>query len=218
MPENQVEFLPFHAINDFMRSDFRLNVVKSTLGALSSLPESQRNSINHLTKKLVKIPGFRHSDKAPTIVRAIPTSNAFEKSPELVAAIINAWAESHASLRTQVYETLVSRGWKTFPTEMHSLADVPPLKTEKDWGILPLEADRTKIPGFLIYWPKGETFEVLYQALTEKFADAQASIDEASLMVVWLTLRLPVNIIDEEGNLSTDEKAEAAQSDTASEQ
>jgi hypothetical protein len=217
MSENQVEFLPFHAINDFMRSDFRLNVVKSTLGALNSLPESQRNSINHLTKKLVKIPGFRHSDKAPTIVRAIPTSNAFEKNPELVAAIIAAWAESHASLRTQVYETLVSRGWKTFPTEMHSLADVPPLKTEKDWGILPIEADRTKIPGFLIYWPKGETFEVLYQALTEKVPDAQASIDEASLMVVWLTLRLPVNIVDEEGNLITEEKAEAAPSDAASE-
>jgi hypothetical protein len=217
MSENQVEFLPFHAINDFMRSDFRLNVVKSTLGALNSLPESQRNSINHLTKKLVKIPGFRHSDKAPTIVRAIPTSNAFEKSPELVAAILTAWAESHASLRSQVYETLVSRGWKTFPTEMHSLADVPPLKTEKDWGILPLEADRTKIPGFLIYWPKGETFEVLYQAFSEKFPDAQASIDEASLMVVWLTLRLPVNIVDEEGNIITDEKAEAAPSDSASE-
>ncbi len=217
MSENQVEFLPFHAINDFMRSDFRLSVVKSTLGALNSLPESQRNSINHLTKKLVKIPGFRHSDKAPTFVRAIPTSNAFEKSPELVAAILAAWAESHTSLRTQVYETLVSRGWKTFPTEMHNLADVPPLKTEKDWGILPIEADRTKIPGFLIYWPKGETFEVLYQALTEKFPDIQTSIDEASLMVVWLTLRLPVNIIDEEGNIITEEKAEAAPSDTASE-
>jgi hypothetical protein len=217
MSENQVEFLPFHAINDFMRSDFRLIVVKSTLNALNNLPESQRNSINHLTKKLVKIPGFRHSDKAPTIVRAIPTSNAFEKSPELVAAILAAWAESHNSLRSQVYETLVSRGWKTFPTEMHSLADVPPLKTEKDWGILPIEADRTKIPGFLIYWPKGETFEVLYQALTEKFSDLQASIDEASLMFVWLTLRLPVKIIDEEGNLITDEKTEAAPSDTPSE-
>ena len=93
MSENQVEFLPFHAINDFMRSDFRLSVVKSTLGALNSLPESQRNSINHLTKKLVKIPGFRHSDKAPAFVRAIPTANAFEKSPELVAAILAAWAE-----------------------------------------------------------------------------------------------------------------------------
>ena len=217
MSENQVEFLPFHAINDFMRSDFRLNVVKSTLSALNSLPESQRSSINHLTKKLVKIPGFRHSDKAPAIVRAIPISNAFEKSPELVAAILAAWAESHASLRAQVYDTLTSRGWKTFPTEMHSLADVPALKTEKDWGILPIEADRTKIPGFLIYWPKGETFEVLYQALSEKFTDAQVSIDEASLMVVWLTLRLPVNIIDEEGNLIPEEKAEAASSDTPSE-
>jgi hypothetical protein len=217
MSENQVEFLPFHAINDFMRNDFRLNVVKSTLGALNSLPDSQRNSINHMTKKMVKVPGFRHSDKAPTLVRAIPTSNAFEKSPDMVAAILTGWAEAHSDLRAQVYDTLVSRGWKTFPTEMHSLADVPPLKTEKDWGILPIDSDRTKIPGFLTYWPEGETFEVLYQVFTEKYPQAQASIDEVSLMVVWLVLRLPVNIVDEEGNIVSDEKTDNASGETTPE-
>lgn len=216
MSENQVEFLPFHAINDFMRSDFRLIVVKSTLNALNSLPESHRNAINHLTKKLVKIPGFRHSDKAPNIVRAVPTANAFEKSPDLVAAILAAWAEAHPSLRTQVYELLVSRGWKTFPAEMHSLADIPPLKTEKDWGILPAEADRTKLPGFLIYWPKGETFEVLYQAVSEKYPEAPFSIDEVSLMAVWLSLRLPVHIVDEEGQIVSDDKPDAPQVGPAS--
>ena len=217
MSENQVEFLPFHAINDFMRHDFRLNVVKSTLSALNSLPDSQRNSINHLTRKLVKVPGFRHSEKAPALVRAIPTSNAFEKSPDMVAAILTGWTEAHSELRMQVYDTLVSRGWKTFPTEMHSLADVPLLKTEKDWGILPIDSDRTKIPGFLTYWPQGETFEVLYQAFTEKYPQAQVSIDEVSLMVVWLALRLPVNIVDDEGNIIPDEKTDDTSSETTPE-
>jgi hypothetical protein len=219
MTENEVEFLPFHAINEFMRDDFRLKVVRSTLGALVNLPESHRNSLNHLTKKLVTIPGFRHSDKAPTFVRAIPTAKAFGKSAELVAAILAAWAESHATLRTQVYELLVSRGWKTFQAEamgtsIRSLADVPQLKTEKDWSILPIDADRTRLPGFLAHWPKGETFEALYQAFSEKFPDAQATLDEASLMAVWLALRLPVNIVDEEGKIISDENPDASKNET----
>jgi len=213
MTENQVEFLPFHAINEFMRSDFRLSVVKSALSALPNLPESHLNTISHLTKKLVKVPGFRHSDKAPVFVRVIPTAKAFEKNGELVAALLAAWAESHDSLRTQVYELLVSRGWKTFPAEMHTLADVPTLKTEQDWGILPISADRAKIPGFLVYWPKGETFEALYQSFTEKYPETQASLDEASLMAVWLAMRLPVNLVDEDGNVVSDENTDAAQAE-----
>lgn len=218
MTENQVDFLPFHAINEFMRSDFRLSVVKSALSALPSLPESHLNTINHLTKKLVKIPGFRHSDKAPTFVRAIPTAKAFEKNAELVAAVLAAWAESHASLRTQVFDVLVSRGWKTFPAEMHTLADVPTLKSAQDWGILPISADRAKIPGFLVYWPKVETFEVLYQSFTAKYPETQASLDETSLMAVWLAMRLPVNLVDEDGNIVSDEKTEAAQAEPSQDQ
>ena len=215
MTENQVEFLPFHAINEFMRDDFRLAVIRSAFGALGSLPESQRLTLNRLTGKLVKIPGFRHSDKAPALVRAIPTVKAFEKSPELVAAILNAWAEAHSSLRMQVYEILVGRGWKTFSAEMLSPANLPSLKSEKDWGILPVEADRTKLPGFLAFWPKGESFESLYQSFSEKFPETQASLDEISLMAVWLALRLPYQIVDQDGNLAEEDKPIAEQDETA---
>jgi hypothetical protein len=97
---------------------------------------------------------------------------------------------------------------------MHSLTDLLALKTPQDWGILPLEADRTKLPGFLIYWPKGETFEVLYQSFSEKYPEAQVSLDEASLMAVWLSLRLPVNLVDEEGNIISDENPETSESET----
>lgn len=211
MPENQVEFLPFHAINEFMRDDFRLAVIRSALGALSSLPESHRLTLNRLTNKLVKIPGFRNSDKAPALVRAIPTAKAFEKSPELVAAILNTWAEAHASLRTQVYEILVARGWKTFSAEMLNPANLPALKTANDWGILPVEADRTKLPGFLAFWPQGETFEALYQAYSEKFPQEPASLDETSLMAVWLALRLPYQIVDQDGNVVSEEQPATSQ-------
>ena len=214
MSESQIEFVPFHAINDFMRDDFRLIVVKSTLSALNTLPESHRKTIGNLTRRLVKVPGFRNSDKAPTLVRVFPTVKAFEKSPELVAAILAAWSEAHANLRDQIYDVLVSRGWKAFPDELHGLANVPALKTPMDWGILPVHADRTKLPGFLIYWPHGETFEVLYQSLTEKNPESQASLDEASLMAVWLSLRLPIKLVDKEGKITSDENSEAKPVDT----
>lgn len=215
MTENQVEFLPFHAINEFMRDDFRLAVIRSAFSSMSSLPESHRLTLNRLTGKLVKIPGFRRSDKAPALVRAIPTVKAFEKSPELVAAILSAWAEAHASLRAQVYEILVGRGWKTFSAEMLNPANLPSLKSERDWGILPVEADRTRLPGFLSFWPKGETFEILYQKFSEKFPETPASLDETSLMAVWLALRLPYQIVDQDGNLVTNDKPVAAQDETA---
>lgn len=215
MSESQIEFVPFHAINDFMRDDFRLTVVKSTLSALNNLPESNQKTIGSLTRKLVKIAGFRNSDKAPTLVRILPTAKAFEKSPELVAAILAAWAEAHVSLRDQVYDVLISRGWKAFPEEMHSLADVPALKTPMDWGILPVHADRTKLPGFLVYWPHGETFEVLYQSFTEKYPEAKASLDEASLMAVWLSLRLPVKLVDIEGNVISEDHSEVESKGTS---
>ncbi|RPI79558.1 MAG: hypothetical protein EHM41_23770, partial [Chloroflexi bacterium] len=131
--EKTGELIPFHAINEFMRNDFRFEVVRSTLVGLNTLPENRRLPIERLTKKLVKVPGFRHSDKAPTAVRINPTVSAFEKNPDLVAAVLNAWAEIHAPLRQQVYDLLVERSWQ----------------------VLPLEADRTKLPGFFIKWPKG---------------------------------------------------------------
>jgi hypothetical protein len=218
MTENQVEFLPFHAINEFMRDDFRLAVIRSALGALGSLPESHRLTLNRLTTKLVKIPGFRHSDKAPALVRAIPTVKAFEKSPELVAAILNTWAEAHASLRAQVYEILLGRGWKTFSADMSKPTKLPDLKTPNDWGILPVEADRTKLPGFLAFWPHGETFEALYQAFSEKFPEEQASLDETSLMAVWLALRLPYQIVGQDGNLIAEDKPAASQDEPPQDQ
>jgi hypothetical protein len=137
MKNQSVELLPFHAINQFMRNDFRLSVVRSTLSALPNLPGNNRATIDRLTKKYVKVPGFRHSDKAPTAVKAIPLAEAFEKRPELAAAVMAAWVENHIDLRQKVYDFLTSRAWE----------------------VLPLEADRVKLGGFFITWPKDEDFE-----------------------------------------------------------
>jgi hypothetical protein len=172
--KQSVELLPFHAINQFMRNDFRLSVIRSALNAMPNLCGDHRSAIDRLTKKYVKVPGFRNSDKAPNAVKAVPLAEAFEKKPDLVGALLAAWVVSHIELRQKVYDFLTGRGWE----------------------ILPLEADRVKLGGFFITWPKDEDFEMLGQAYKEQNADGAYTMDEVLLMVVWITMHLPYEMVE----------------------
>ena len=103
MPE-ETEFLPFHAINEFMRPDFRLKVIRDTLTSPKQIfPNLMQAELNDKIKKRVSVPGFRTSDKAPAFMKVLPTSKAFEKNPDLVAVILSCWAEIQSELRDQVY-------------------------------------------------------------------------------------------------------------------
>ncbi len=44
MDDKTTQFLPFHAINEFMRDDYRAIVIRSTLNALSTLPAEYSRS------------------------------------------------------------------------------------------------------------------------------------------------------------------------------
>jgi hypothetical protein len=189
LKDQTVELLPFHAINEFMRNDFRLGVVRSALSALPGLPGNYRASLDRLTKKYVKVPGFRNSDKAPAVVKAVPIAESFEKSPELVGAVLAAWAESHTDLRQKVYDFMTGLGWE----------------------VLPIEADRVKLGGFFVTWPKEDAFDTLNPAFKEKYPDAAYTQDEVLLMVVWITMHLPYQMVDKAGfqcipKLGTEEK------------
>jgi hypothetical protein len=50
------------------------------------------------------------------------------------------------------------------------------------------------LPGFFTHWPNGEDFEILYSNFSELFPEAESSIDKISLMVVWLSMRLPYHV------------------------
>jgi hypothetical protein len=175
MEEQTAQFLPFHAVNEFMRNEYRLEVVRATLNALPGLPENFRVPIEQMTRKFVQVPGFRNSAKAPLNKRVKPTAEAFEKSPYLVAAILAAWAEAHPELRRQVYDLLA----------------------ERNWGLLPPEVDRTQLPGFGVTWPNGENFDLLNQAFIQKYPANDAKSDDISLMIVWMAVRLPYQFEDE---------------------
>ena len=177
MNENkEVGFFSYHAINEFMTAEYRESVVRVVLLAQSNLPEEYGSQIDRYTKKTVHIPGFRNSAKAPPPIRVKPTIDTFQKNPALVAAILAAWAELHADLRQQVYDLLFSRHWE----------------------ILPLDSDRTKIPGFLTKWPKGEDFETLYQSYKNSYPETQVEMNDVSLMVVWLSGRLPYELVEKD--------------------
>ncbi len=175
MDLSKARFLPFHAINEFMRDDYRHAVVRDVLTHADDLPEDQRAALEKATKKAVTIPGFRNSAKAPAPLRMRLTSEAFVKSAPLAAAVLSAWGELHAPLRQQVHDFLAGRGWQVFPPE----------------------ADRARMPGFLVTWPKNEDFETLGAAFKEKYPDSQVGSDDLSLMVVWVSLRLPYQMEDE---------------------
>jgi hypothetical protein len=190
----QTEFLPFNAINEYMRPDFRSKVIRETLSAQGTLEQHFSNELNHLIKKYVSVPGFRSSDKAPALVKVLPTSKAFEKNPDLVAAFLSCWTEIQTKLRDQAYALLKERKWPIFPENEELSPTALITDAIKGWPVFPIKLDRAKLPGFYIHWPKGEDFEALYKTFIELYPDSDASIDKVSLMVVWLSMRLPFQV------------------------
>jgi len=172
MNNKKVQFYPFHAINDFMRDDFRLEVVREALQSLTGAPEDVRAPIERLTRKTVQVPGFRNPAKAPVAFRLKPTVDSFSRHPQMCAAILTAWAECHPALRQQIYDLLIRRGWE----------------------VMPPDADRTKLPGFLIKWPEGEDVEILNEAYRECHPESDETEDSISLMAVWISTRLPYQL------------------------
>jgi hypothetical protein len=138
---------------------------------LPNMSQKTQTSINKLTKKYVKVPGFRNSIKAPASVKAVSMIKPFEKEPKLVAAVLAGWAEVNQDLRKQVFDILRNLNWK----------------------LLPMEADRTRLPGFLTQWPEEDDYEKLYDDFLNNFPDSNYGIDDVSLMAVWLSIRLPVD-------------------------
>mgnify|MGYP000167319340 CR=1 FL=1 len=197
MPD-KAEFLPFHAINEFMRPDFRLTIIRETLKAQSDLPESLSDELNQKIKKGVSVPGFRNSDKAPALVKVLPTSKAFEKNPDLVSAVLSCWVYTQSQLRDQVYQLLRQRNWKLFSESEGVEVENLSFEAIKEWPILPAHYNRTKLPGFFTNWPKGEDFETIYKNFSELYPDSGVSMDKVSLMVVWLSMRLPFHVDNQE--------------------
>lgn len=174
--EKRAKFIPFHAINEFMLPEYRLKLLQEVFGNFDRLTEQRRSSINRLVKKLVKVAGFRNSALAPAALKSRAAVSAFERSSEMVAQICQAWFELHTDLAAKVVEFLKSRGWE----------------------VLPVEADRAVLPGFLTRWPEKDNFVTLDDAFAQAYPEDTTHEYDLNMMFVWVSGRLPVELVAEE--------------------
>jgi len=180
--QQQTQFFHFHTINEFMLPDYRQQVLTQVITNLDNLPPDLSSRLNGQIRRLVKVPGFRNSNLAPALVKVRGSVQAFEQSPQFTAAVLAGWCALNQELARQTFDFLTARGWT----------------------LLPLEADRTKLPGFLTRWPKAEQFDVLDEAFRVQYPGTTYSDNDISLMVVWLSTRLPYELVDKVEETSTE--------------
>lgn len=174
MSEKRAEFIPFNAVNEFLLPEYRLKLIQQTFAEFNRLPDGRQAAINRMVKKMVQVSGFRNSSLAPAPVKARASVSTFENSADFAAQIMGAWHELHPELAQKIYDLLKSR----------------------EWELLPVEADRSKLPGFLTRWPKEETFEVLDDAYAAMYPGDEAHEYDINMMIAWLSGRLPVEMVE----------------------
>ena len=187
MDTSKAQFLPFAAINNFMLPEYRLQVISAVLHGLDALTGERRGAINSQLRRHLQVPGFRNAAQAPLPIKIKNSVAPFERNSEMVAQFLSAWFELRPDLRQQVNDLLVERGWE----------------------MLPPDADRAKLPGFLTRWPKKESFEVVTAAFHAKYPASQAEDNDISLMTVWLSGRLPYELVEGEEESEGDEETAA---------
>lgn len=174
--EKKVQVLQFHAVNEFMREDYRLIVLHEVFSALDLCTPMQKQLILRMFSKNVTVPGFRNSGLAPLSIKIKNSPTLFERSHDFSATIMECWSNLHPELKSAIHALLTERGWT----------------------LQPLEIDRSLLPGFQIDWPKTDKFEVLINALQESHPEMKESDDNISLMAVWVGNKLPYNLYGED--------------------
>jgi hypothetical protein len=174
--KEKIQMLPFQAVNEFMRDDYRLVVLSEVFNKFDLHTPQQRQLLTRMVAKGVQIPGFRNSGMAPAVLKAKNSSGLFEKSSEFSALVMECWSHLHEDLKKSMWDILKERGWE----------------------LQPLELDRSQLPGFRIEWPKGDGFEVLIGVLKGKNPTLVESDDNISLMAVWVGNRLPYDLFTSE--------------------
>lgn len=177
MSDKTVSYAPFNAINEFMIPDYREEVIRFVLLKMNALSGKRKASIQQLIKKNVTVPGFRNSTIAPLPMQIKGAASAFMKNPAFTAQILSAWVELKPGLAAQIFELL----------------------KERNWEVLPVDVDRAALPGFLIQWPAGETYDTLGKAYGEKYSGSSEGENDIRLMMVWLSGRLPYDTGDSDG-------------------
>ena len=111
---------------------------------------------------------------APLPIKVKYSEKIFEQSPDFVKHVLAGWVELHPELAELIYNFLI----------------------EKEWKLLPLAADRSKLSGILPTWPEKDDFGSLTDAFVEAHPEYTEQTDDVTLMIVWISNRLPVELKD----------------------
>lgn len=170
-----IKFLPWSAINAFMLPEFQSEVLTAVLGGYDALTSEYRTSLNQMIKQGVHLNGFRNATAAPLPIKARGSIALFEKNANFASLVLSAWCSLFPALQEAVFSILTKYGWI----------------------ILPLDADRSKMPGFFPQWPKEEEFDVLIADFREQYPNLSDFTDnQISLMSVWISGRLPYELAE----------------------
>lgn len=175
----EAKFLPWAALNEFMVDSFRTAVVRRAMTSMQQVGGKHKATIQRIVRNKATVPGFRNAGKAPLPLQIQPAAIVFTKESELVGAVLAVWAETVPDLRDGVHAFLATR----------------------NWPLLPADADRTLIPGWLMDWPEKDDLQTLgeaYLAATYPNNDSPYTRDDACLMICWMSGRLPVNLPEDE--------------------
>ncbi|MHC1784514.1 MAG: hypothetical protein AB9891_17465 [Anaerolineaceae bacterium] len=177
MNNQEIPFLPFAAINNFMLPDYRSQVLSKVIGGLSRQTNRNAGILKSLIRRYIQVPGFRDASKAPAALIARNADKTFEQTGDFAGRLIACWVDLNPILAAEVHALLAERQWP---------------------DLLPLDADRMELPGFYASWPEKETFETILAAYKEKYPDSKTEDYDISLMTVWLGGRLPFDDGSEE--------------------
>lgn len=172
MTNEKITYAPYHVINEFMIPEYREEIIRVVLSRFNELSGPRRSQINGYIKRDVAVPGFRNSTLAPLALKIKGASKIFVKNPDFTAQILSGWLELNSELAGRVFDILKNRGWE----------------------VLPVDVDRAVLPGFMIEWPVGESYDTIEKEYFEKFTDSTPAVNDIRLMVVWLSGRLPYNM------------------------
>ncbi len=180
--DTQVQFVPFHAINQFMMVEYRQEILHKVISHLDQLPAGRKSTLQNQIRRYLKLPGFRNGALAPLPLKVKGAGSVFESHPDFVAQVLMAWSELNLELRQQIYDLLV----------------------ERKWELLPADVDRSKLPGFMVVWPKEDSYDVLDAAFAAKYPEVKAHEYDIRLMIVWLSGRLPYDMVEDEESEETE--------------
>lgn len=166
---NEVEYLSFKTINVFIERGFLEEILTQILTNLRDLSKENQIEFNQHFKKYVTVLGFRNPKHAPLPLQVKAFATAFEEKEEVIPFTLSTWAKIKDDLANAVLKWLQS----------------------ENWDDLALVRNFDDDQGFKNDWPDDLSLDTVIEDYQKDHADMEVSKDDLTLMILWVSGRLP---------------------------